>query len=174
MTLQRLLTDPAMAGTWTCEPEGSAVRFVNQTLWGLIPVKGRFTDFTGEALISDGRLSGRLVVRADSVRTGIGMRDRHLRGPDFFDVADHPEIVVEVTGSAAGDLATNLTVRGTTFAVPLTTTATRRDDDSFTVAARGRIDRTRWGVSGNMLGMMPSTTVLMVDAAFNRTQSNTG
>jgi polyisoprenoid-binding protein YceI len=108
MTSQNLLTDPAMAGTWTLEPERSSVRFVSKTLWGLVPVNGRFTTVTGEARVTtDGQLSGRLVIRADSVRTGIGWRDRHLRAADFFDVGNHPDIVVDLTGTAGPSSSAN-------------------------------------------------------------------
>ena len=167
MPLHNLLSDPAMAGDWTVEPEQSSVQFVSKTLWGLIPVNGRFTVFSGDARITDdGRLSGRLVIRADSVRTGIGMRDRHLRASDFFDVANHPEIVVDITGADAG-LSATLTIRGITLPVPLQTTA-KRAGESIRISARGEIDRTRWGVSGNMLGMMPPGTALRAEAVFVR------
>jgi polyisoprenoid-binding protein YceI len=169
MTSKNLLTDPDMAGAWTLEPERSSVRFVSKTLWGLVPVNGRFTDVAGEARVTpDGQLSGRLVIRADSVRTGIGMRDRHLRAADFFDVGNHPDIVVGLTGTAGGDLSANLTIRGTTLPVELQTTIDRQGDRAVTVSARGQIDRTRWGVSGNMLGMMPPNTELLADSVFVR------
>jgi polyisoprenoid-binding protein YceI len=167
MNLHNVLSDPAMAGNWTMEPERSSVKFVSKTLWGLIPVNGRFTDFAGDARITDdGRLSGRLVIRAESVRTGIGMRDRHLRAADFFDVANHPEILVDITGVDAG-LSATLTIRGITLPLPLQTTA-ERAGDSIQISAIGEIDRTRWGVSGNMLGMMPPGTALRAEAVFVR------
>jgi polyisoprenoid-binding protein YceI len=169
MTSQNLLTDPGMAGSWTLEPERSSVRFVSKTLWGLVPVNGRFTTVSGEAHVTtDGQLSGRLVIRADSIRTGIGWRDRHLRAADFFDVGNHPDIVVDITGTASGDLSANLTIRGITLPVELQTTIDRRGDRAVTVNARGQIDRTRWGVSGNMLGMMPPGTTLLAEAVFVR------
>ncbi|MFM9035377.1 MAG: YceI family protein [Mycobacterium sp.] len=170
MTLQSLLSDPALAGAWTLEPEQSSVRFTSRTLWGLIPINGRFTEFSGEGRITpDGGLSGRLVIRADSVRTGIGMRDRHLRAADFFDAANHPDIVVDVTAApSAGQLAATLTIRGTTLEAPLRASLERQGANSLQITARGEIDRTRWGVSGNMLGMMPPGTVLAVDAVFVR------
>ena len=117
MTEQDLLNDPAMVGTWTLEPERSSVRFISKTLWGLVPVNGRFTDVSGQAQITpDGQLSGRLVIRAESVRSGIGMRDRHLRAADFFDAANHPDIVVAISGVAPdGGLAATLSIRGTTL-----------------------------------------------------------
>jgi len=40
MTVQTLLTDSSVAGTWTLEPERSSVRFVSRTLWDLVPVTG--------------------------------------------------------------------------------------------------------------------------------------
>ena len=162
-----LLSDPALAGTWTLEPERSSVRFISRTLWGLVPVKGRFTDFTGEVRITpEGGLSGRLVIRAESIRTGIGMRDRHLRASDFFDVANYPDVVVDIAGTS-DDLSATLSIRGTTLPVPLQTTI-ERQGESRRAGARGRIDRTRWGVSGNMVGMMPPGTELLAEAVFVR------
>lgn len=168
MTLQSLLADPELSGTWALDPARSSVRFTARTMWGLIPVNGRFTDVTGAGRIGPDGLSGRLVIRADSVRTGIGMRDRHLRARDFFDAEGSPEIVVEVSGLAPdGSLAAALTIRGTTLPLPLTTTVTRRGPD-LSLTARAAIDRTRWGVSGNMLGMMPPATALVAEAVFTR------
>ena len=103
MTGLNPLTDPQLAGTWTLDPERSSVRFTSRTLWGLVPVNGRFTDVTGEGRITtDGTLSGRVVIRADSVRSGIGMRDHHLQAADFFDAERFPAIVVEVNGIGSG------------------------------------------------------------------------
>jgi polyisoprenoid-binding protein YceI len=172
MTLQTLLGDPALAGTWALVPARSSVRFTNKTMWGLIPVNGHFAEVTGQALVTgDGTASGRLVIRADSVRTGLGMRDKHLRSADFFDTGSYPEIVVEVSGA---DLDATLSIRGTTLPVSLTTTASRQADGTVAVTARGQIDRTRWGVSGNMVGMMPPTTTLVADAVFAMSQANSG
>ena len=174
MTVQTLLNDPAMAGSWTLAPERSSVRFISKTLWGLIPVNGQFGDVSGEARITpDGQLSGRLLIRADSVRTGIGMRDRHLRAADFFDAANHPDIVITISGVAPdGGLSATLSIRDTTLPLALQASVERSGQsagaESIGVNARAEIDRTRWGVSGNMLGMMPPGTVLLADAVFVR------
>lgn len=169
MTAQNL-TDPQLAGTWALVPGRSSVRFTSKTLWGLIPVNGRFTDVRGEGVITaGGQLSGRLVIQADSVRTGIGKRDHHLQAAEFFDAERFPEIVVEVTGTAPdGTPIATLSIRGTTLPLPLTFTVGRIDADSVAITARGQIDRTRWGVSGNMLGMMPPATTLVTEAVFTR------
>ena len=76
MTLARVIADPAASGTWTLVPDRSSVRFSNKTMWGLVPVNGRFTEFTGEGRIaSRDDVSGRLVVQAASLKTGMGKRD---------------------------------------------------------------------------------------------------
>lgn len=170
MTTHNPLTDPALAGSWTLDPERSSVRFTSKTLWGLIPVNGRFTAVRGDGRVTaGGQLTGQLVIQADSVRTGIGMRDHHLQAADFFDAERFPEIVVAVTGTAAdGTLTAALSIRGTTLPLPLSTAVTASDADTLTITARGEIDRTRWGVAGNMLGMMPPATTLMTEAVFAR------
>lgn len=66
---------------------------------GLLTVRGRFTDFTGDGqLTGKGAVFGRVDIRAASLDTGIGRRDQHLRSPDFFDVERFEKISVVVTG----------------------------------------------------------------------------
>jgi polyisoprenoid-binding protein YceI len=62
-------------------------------LGGMI-VRGRFDNVRGMIhLPSDGGAAAVTVeIAADSVRTGISLRDRHLRGPLFLDAARHPLI----------------------------------------------------------------------------------
>ena len=165
MPLQSLLADPGAVGAWTLVPDRSSVRFASKTLWGLIPVNGRFTDVTGEGRIeADGTISGRLTIKAASVSTGIGMRDRHLRDEDFFDAEHFPDIIVEVTGPQTATLS----IRGTTLPLPLRFTLQRPDTNTLQITARAEIDRTKWGVSGNIAGMMPSTTTLVGETVFTR------
>ncbi|MCE9516294.1 MAG: YceI family protein [Mycobacterium sp.] len=172
MTVRSLLADPSTSGAWTLAADRSSVRFSNKTLWGLFTVKGQFTDVAGSGEIgADGSVSGRLVIRADSLATGIGKRDEHLRSPDFFDTDASPEIVIDVTGATptgehTADLAATLTVRGTTRPLPMQATVTLLGNDTLHVVGRATIDRTEWGVSGNMAGMMPTTTALVADTTF--------
>jgi len=63
-------------------------------LGGLI-VRGRFTDVRGMIHVpadDDDTAAVTVEIRADSVRTGISLRDRHLRGPLFLDAAHYPTI----------------------------------------------------------------------------------
>lgn len=61
---------------------------------GMYDVKGRFGDIEGYVEVAgDGTpLGGAAVVDAASVNTRMPPRDRHLRGRDFLDVAEHPTI----------------------------------------------------------------------------------
>jgi polyisoprenoid-binding protein YceI len=167
--LNALLVEP---GTWQLVPARSSLRFKNKTFWGLATVTGEFTDVRGAGEIGpNGAVSGGLEVQASSVKTGIGKRDEHLRSADFFDVEQHPVIRVEVTGlePAGTNTATvhaTLTVRGITQPLPLTATVDRSGDGSVHLTARATVDRTTFGVSGNMVGMMPSTTTLLADVVF--------
>lgn len=171
-TLQALLDDPTVAGTWTLVPARSSVRFKNKTFWGLVPVNGEFTDVSGAGQITaKGAVAGHVDIRASSLNTGIGKRDEHLRSADFFDVENHPDIRVDVTGmQPAGDGAATvqatLTVRGTTTALPLTATISQLGDGNVQLSARTTVDRTKLGVSGNMVGMIPATTTLLADLVF--------
>ena len=170
-TLHAMLADPATAGVWNLVPARSSVRFKNKTLWGLVPVNGEFTDVSGDGQITaKGAVFGRVDVRAASVRTGIGKRDEHLRSPDFFDVERYPEISIVVTdvtatGERTADLRAELTVRGTTQPLPLSATVDN-DGDTVRITAQTTVDRSAFGVSGNVVGMVPSTTTLIADLLF--------
>src|ERR1700761_9844354 len=97
-TLETLLNDPDMAGVWNIVPDRSVITFKIKNMWGLLNVKGRFTDFNGDGqLTGKGAVFGRIDVRTASLSTGIGRRDDHLRSADFFDVDRFEEMSVVVT-----------------------------------------------------------------------------
>ena len=173
MTVQSVLADPSMAGTWSLSADRSSVRFTNKTLWGLVKVNGEFKEVSGTGQFGPGDIAGRLTIATASVRTGIGKRDEHLCSPDFFDAENHPAITIDVsgatpTGEHTVDFAATMTIRGTTLPLPLSATVTRLGNDSVHIVGRAIIDRTRWGVSGNMFGMMPATAALVADTTFIR------
>ncbi|MBX9364342.1 YceI family protein [Streptomyces sp. WAC04114] len=90
-------------GPWTVDPVHSSVAAVAQHL-GISSVHGRFTEFSGSIEIApDDVTKSRVeaVIRAASIDTGNGMRDGHLKSPDFLDVERFPEITFRSTGLTA-------------------------------------------------------------------------
>ncbi|OBH09897.1 YceI family protein [Mycobacterium sp. E1747] len=173
-TLETLLNDPDLAGVWTLAPDRSAVTFKIRNMWGLVRVKGRFTEFSGDGqLTGAGAVFGRLDIRAASVDTGIGRRDKHLRSADFFDVERFGDISVVVTAvhptkGKSADLRAAFTIKGVTAPVPLSATITELDDGSIRIAAETKLDRTQFDLGWNRLGMIAATATATADAVFVR------
>lgn len=161
----------ASAGDWTLVPDRSTVTFRNKTLWGLSTVTGRFTEFSGAGTAGAG-VNGWVVIAATSVRTGIRMRDNHLRSADFFDVETHPSITVQVTGLEPSDdrlrLTTVLTVRGVSKPVELPVDVEVLDDGALRLSGQCEVQRDDFGVSGDLLGMVGPTTNLSGELVFTR------
>ena len=173
-TLETLLSDPDMAGVWNIVPDRSAITFSVRNMWGLLNVRGRFTEFTGDGqLTGAGAVFGRLDIRAASLSTGIGRRDRHLRSADFFDVERFPEISVVVTavhptkGNAA-DLRASFTIKGITAALPLPVTITELEDGSIQISGQTKIDRSQFDLGWNKFGMIGTTATPAAEAIFVR------
>ncbi|MEV8416227.1 YceI family protein [Streptomyces niveus] len=108
-------------GVWNIDPAHSSVATVAQHL-GFSSVRGHFGEFGGRIEISAVPERSRVdaVIDAASVDTGNDMRDKHLRSPDFLDVARFPEITYHSTGvsqsgpdrwSVRGELAMHGVVR---------------------------------------------------------------
>ena len=100
-------------------PDNVRVEMSVRWLGGLI-VRGRFMEVRGTIHLPDasGTAAVTVEIRADSVRTGISLRDRHLRGPLFLDAARHPVItfrggdIMRLTTAIA--VPGSLTIRGVT------------------------------------------------------------
>ncbi|MEU3341371.1 YceI family protein [Streptomyces sp. NPDC002144] len=113
-------------GAWTIDPAHSSVGAVAQHL-AISSVHGRFTDFAGRIEIAPDEVEKsrvEAVIRAASIDTGNGMRDDHLRSPDFLDAEKYPEITYRSSGlTAAGSdrwtVHGELTLRGVVRPVDL-------------------------------------------------------
>jgi polyisoprenoid-binding protein YceI len=173
-TLETLLLDPDMAGVWNLVPERSTITFKIRNMWGLLRVKGRFTEFSGDGqLTGKGAVYGRLDIRAASLRTGIGRRDQHLRSADFFDVERYPEISVVVTAlqpttGHAAELRASFTVRGINEPVPLPVRIAELNDGSVRIAGETKVDRSQFGLGWNRLGVIGPAATIAADTVFVR------
>jgi polyisoprenoid-binding protein YceI len=78
-------------GRWDIDPAHTAIRFIARHI-GLAEIHGRFNRFSGSLWIAERMRDSQVEVyiEADSIDTGVRMRDDHLRSPDFLDVAAYP------------------------------------------------------------------------------------
>ncbi len=166
------LTGPA---SFQLDPGASSVTFSHKTIWGLVTVRGVFTEVTGTAEIAaDGSAHGQLEIAAASVDTKHTKRDEHLRSADFFDAAAHPKITVDVAQAATTDGSSvqasgTLTVAGRSRPLTLTPTITEASDEAVTLTADAEIDRADFGITWNQLGMLRGAAQIHVVARFVKT-----
>jgi polyisoprenoid-binding protein YceI len=171
---QALLSDPASVGVWNVDPNRSTITFKAKSMWGLAPVKGRFTEFSGDGQITDTqKIFGRIDVQAASVDTKLRKRDDHLRSADFLEADKFPDISVVVTGAEAisgdiVDLRAQLTVKGTTAPLPLRARVAVVDGGAVRLTAQTTVDRKDFGVDGNLMGMVTDHVTISGDVVFRR------
>lgn len=175
-TVETLLSDPDTAGVWNLAPDRSTVSFKIRNFWGLLNVKGQFTDVAGDGQVTGkGAVFGRLDVQAASLSTGIGKRDEHLRSADFFDVDHFPEIsvvvtAVEPTTGNGADLRATFTIKGISEPLPLPARITVLGDGSVRVNAKVEVDRAKFNLDWNRVGMIGNTATATADAIFVRAE----
>jgi polyisoprenoid-binding protein YceI len=160
-------SSPALVSstTWDIDTSHASAGFKVRHLM-LSHVRGQLGPVTGWVVIDEEDLSrSRVDVKIDArgIDTRDAKRDEHLRGADFLDVANHPEVTfrstrVEAPSGPSGDLRVtgDLTIRGISRPVTLDVEAlppaisdpwgnTRRG-----LSARTRISRKEWGLGWNM------------------------
>ena len=156
-------------GTWNIDPAHSSVEFQVKHL-GIATVKGLFSEFEGTLEVGADGIPTKAYgsVKVDSVDTREEQRDAHLRSPDFFDAASHPELtfaataiepVDEDTFTVTGDLTIHGVTQQVTFDAELQ--GVEQDpwgNERFAVEVTGQIKRSDFGMtfnqalgSGNML-----------------------
>lgn len=168
--------------SWTLDPQHGSIEFAVRHMV-VSTVKGRFRDFTIEALIDEddlARSSGRVSIRTGSVDTHEEKRDAHLRSPDFFDSERYPDMVFEVTRieGAEGEFQVigDLTIKDVTREVTLDAEVTGPIADPWGakrlgISASGRLNRKDFGLVWNVVtetgGLLVADDVrLSVEAEF--------
>ena len=86
-------------GKWTIDTAHSSVAFSVRHLM-ISKVKGTFKEFSGTIVIDEDPLKSTVDARVGlaSVDTGDEQRDAHLKGSDFFDTEQYPDMVFTTTG----------------------------------------------------------------------------
>jgi polyisoprenoid-binding protein YceI len=118
----------AQAATYKIDPTHTFVHFEAKH-FATSTNRGRWDKKDGEIVWDKSAKTGKVDITIDmaSVNTGVGPFDNHLRGADFFDVANHPTARFVGTGfKMDGDKVTEvsgeLTMRGKTGPVTLKAT----------------------------------------------------
>jgi polyisoprenoid-binding protein YceI len=112
--------------TWVIDPAHTEILFKVKHLV-IATVTGSFDRFEGKVVTNGDTFSDAVAefsARIDSINTNQPDRDNHLKSPDFFDAAGHPELTFRSTGfkptGRSGFIMTgDLTIRGNTRNVEL-------------------------------------------------------
>ena len=155
-TLERTLT-----GTYDIDPAHSHIGFTARHAM-VTKVRGTFNEYEGSGYFdaedpSKSRLE--LTITAASIDTRNADRDNHLRGNDFFDMDNHPDIhfastEVEVLDEDKFRVTGDLTIKGVIKPVSFDFAYTGTATDPFgnqRIGFEGRttINRKDWGVNWN-------------------------
>ena len=149
-----------ITGNYAIDPSHTRIGFSARHAM-VTKVRGHFDQFEGSAHVdttTPANSSVTVTIEAASVTTGNEQRDGHLKTPDFFDIANYPQITfvstnVERDGSE-WDITGDLTINGVTKSVtiPFEETGSAKDPFGNTrVGFEGEvtIDRTDWNLSFN-------------------------
>ena len=147
-------------GMYHLDPAHSSIAFVARHA-GIAKVRGTFESFHGWALIDGAQPehSALLVsVKVSSINSRDANRDGHLRSPDFFDVAQFPEITFATTSVEKTEdgvvLVGNLTIKGVTKSVSIPVSVNGPITDPWGNTRYGfegatKVNRQDWGLTWN-------------------------
>jgi polyisoprenoid-binding protein YceI len=159
-------------GTWAIDPTHSEVGFVARHLM-VSKVRGSFADVAGTVEVADELSSSvaNVTIQTASVATGTADRDAHLRGEDFFDVENFPEMTFVSTSFDGETLVGDLTIKGVTKPVTLDVEFNGVATDPWGnekagFEAKGELNRTDWGLTWNAAlekgGVLVSEKIVLV------------
>jgi polyisoprenoid-binding protein YceI len=136
-------------------PGESAVKF---SVSASVNVSGAFDKWNATLTFKSANASsGVLEIKIDaaSVNTGSGLKDRKLKGDDFFDVANHPQITfhstkITRTGPDTFVMDGDFTLRGVTKPEKLTLVVSGAGTGSGEIKGTMAFNRKDYGVKGEI------------------------
>lgn len=161
--VQATVNAPSATGVkWTIDPAHSEIQFKVKHMM-ISTVTGSFGKFGADIEANGDDLSTakiRFHADVESITTGNGQRDGHLKSTDFFSGEKHPQIVFTSTGSKAVDgdgswtLLGDLSMNGITKPVELDVEwgGVMKDPYGNTkagVSIHGKVNRKDWGINWN-------------------------
>jgi polyisoprenoid-binding protein YceI len=149
---------PIPSGTYGIDTMHTQLGFAVTHL-GISIIRGNFDRFSGWLTVGDGLADTSVTIEAEmaSMNSGNPMRDEHMHSADFFDVANHPQMIFQSTSigesSSGYALTGNLTIKGITHPVTFETTFNGSEvfpmDQSthYGFSASATLSRSAFGVS---------------------------
>lgn len=137
-----------LSGSYTFDPTHTQLGLVARHAM-VTKVRGRFTDYVGTASTGENLQDAKIniVIQAASFDSRNEDRDNHVRGADFFDVENHPEITFDSTNvTASGETLSvtgDLTIKGITKPVTV--------DFEFLGQAEDPFGNERVGLEGSVV-----------------------
>ena len=148
---------------WEIDSSHSSLHFSVRHLV-IAKVRGSFERWSGTIQAPDGDFSKGTVavtIDASSIATGVADRDGHLKSPDFFDVAQYPELRfvgkrVQPRSGTEIDVVGDLTIKGITREVVLHVEQHGQAKDPWgnvraAFTAKTSIDRKDFGLTWNQV-----------------------
>jgi polyisoprenoid-binding protein YceI len=148
---------------WEIDSSHSSLQFSVRHLV-IAKVRGSFARWSGTINVPNDDFSKATVnvtIDASSIDTGVADRDGHLKSPDFFDVAQHPELRfvgkrVEPRSESEIDVVGELTLKGITREVVLRVEQHGQAKDPWgnlraAFTAKTSIDRKDFGLTWNQV-----------------------
>ncbi|MGW2304262.1 YceI family protein [Streptomyces sp. NPDC001809] len=161
MTTPTALSLPELSGDYVLDPAHTRIGFVARHAM-VTKVRGAFHEFEGTAHLDGAdpaKSTGQVVIKTESIDTGVEQRDQHLRTNDFLDAPNFPDITfratkVEQKSDTDYRVTGDLTVKETTKPVTIDFEYTGNAVDSFgnlRVGLEGSvtISRKEFGVTWN-------------------------
>jgi len=160
---------------WAIEPAHTHIAFSVRHL-GLTNSWGVFKRFDAQLSFDPSSIETSSVtfeVETDSIDTGMELRDKHLKGVDWFDVQTHPKAIfksrsVTLTNWDRYTVVGDLTIRGVTHPVEFTALLTGHATNPWTQAKltgfelTGAISRSAYGL-GAFPGALSDTVHLRIE-----------
>ncbi|MFJ3635434.1 YceI family protein [Streptomyces sp. NPDC090112] len=147
-----MTTSPTLAdltGDYVLDPAHTRIGFVARHAM-VTKVRGAFHAFEGTARLDGAdpaRSTAQVVIKAESIDTGVEQRDQHLRTNDFLDAPNFPDITFHTTSVEPGSdneyrVTGDLTIKDTTRPVSI--------DFEYTGAATDPFGNRRVGLEGSV------------------------
>jgi len=123
-----------------------------------VAIKGKFDKWDASLTFTSPDVSTGVLdikIQADSVDTGSGMKNNKLKGKDFFDVKQNPEITfhstkIVQTGPDTFEVDGNFTIRGVSKAEKLTLKVEGAGTGAGTINGAMAFDRKQYGMNSGI------------------------